>query len=105
MNKVTFVQNSIVVNGTHVGNLSCGGGEVWVDLFNSKGECKFAGRFKRFSPKTQAKRYIKWCLERFSAEEVIAGCESDSPYGWAQSKGFDPLTKKQRADVEKWAAM
>jgi len=36
---------------------------------------------------------------------VIAGCESDSPYGWAQSKGFDPLTKKQRADVEKWAAM
>jgi hypothetical protein len=95
MNKVTFVENAIFVNGKQVGNFN-GSSEVWVSLNVATG-AEFAGRFKYASPKATAKRFIKWCLQRFSPEEIVAGCEATSPYGWAQSKGFDPMTKKQRA--------
>ena len=88
-----------MVNGTVVGAFSGTSTEVWVNLYTADGRCEFAGRFKYNSPKTKAKRYIKSCLERFSPAEVISGCKQDSPYGWARSKGYDPLTEKERTQL------
>lgn len=102
MNKVTFSENAILVNNVTVGYFTGTRSEVWIDLLTSNNERGFAGRFKYNNPKQTAKRYIKWCLERFSTDEIVAGCESYSPYGWAMSKGYDPLTPAQREEIKGW---
>jgi hypothetical protein len=102
MNKVTFVETEIHVNGLPVGHMSSGR-EVWIEL-KVDGKYEFAGRFKYMKARTKAKRYIKWLLERFTPEQIIEGLKADSPMGFAESKGYDPLTKKERIQWDAYMA-
>ena len=101
-NKVQIVEKQIMVNGKRVGWLEGSRSEVWVILLKNTDpsldymtmmawENRVAvARFKHFQPTAKAKRFVKWSLERFSTGEVIEGCASSTPYGWAESHGFIP---------------
>lgn len=116
MNKVTFNDKQILVNGVRVGWLEGTRSEVWVILLKNTDpslepmalmawENRHAvARFKYNSPTSSAKRWLKWSLERFSTAEVIEGTKKSSPMEWAESFGYDPLTPKRRQELEAYLA-
>jgi hypothetical protein len=90
MNKVTFAEGNIYVNGEYLGRLSGTRSEVWVEVKSLKtGTFEFAGRFKYMSPMASAKRYIKYVLQRVSTDDLIEGVKRSSPHGFAKTLGYD----------------
>lgn len=104
MNKVTFSENNVYVNGEYLGRLSGTRSEVWVEVKSLKtGRFEFAGRFKYMSPMASAKRYIKYTLQKVSTDDLIEGIKQSNPHDFAKSLGYDwslEAKKKIRKHLE-----
>jgi hypothetical protein len=99
MNKVTFSQKQIMVNGQKVGQLEGSRSQVYVVL----GTVAVA-RFKYGQPTATAKHFIKWLLERNAPEAIVAAIGFDkspldgrliSPMEYAEAQGYKSLAATQ----------
>lgn len=97
-NKITFVDNSVLVNGDEVARMS-GRGEVYITMKNVDGDFKVVARFKYKSPKAGAKHWLKFILNHYTSVQIIEKLErvvgqmSETPLGLASKLGYVSLNE------------
>jgi len=120
MKKVTFEENSILVNGEVVGHFGGSRGEVYVYLKSDEdhegapGVKRFdvAARFKYRSPKAAAKHWLKFILAIMTSGQILKALKpvpgvwpSESPLGLAEKQGYVCLNTikalKEKAEQER----
>lgn len=70
MNKVTFKNDEIMVNGEVVGRLD-GSKEVYVRLLSEQNKLEVVARFKYRSPKASAKDWLKFILQFYNSMRLV----------------------------------